>query len=64
MVHRFVDKKRGLGVNVNEELAEETSNWNAQRRKVCAKFKNSIWAEHLQEMGSLSSKSKNIRYFL
>ena len=29
--------------------------------KVCARFKDNIWAADLDEMGSLSYKNKNIK---
>ena len=33
-------------------------------RKVCARFKDNIWAADLAEMESLSSKNKNDKYLL
>ena len=35
-----------------------------KRRKVYARFKGNIWAKNLAEMGSLSSKNKNVKYLL
>ena len=35
-----------------------------KRRKVYARFKDNIWAADLTEMGSLSSKNKNVKYSL
>ena len=37
---------------------------NSIKRKVCARFKDNIWAETLAEMESLSSKYKNVKYLL
>ena len=33
-----------------------------KRRKVYARFKCNIWVKDLAEMGSLSSKNKNVKY--
>ena len=52
-------------MSVNEQLAEELHKpviKNFKRRKVYAKFKDNIWAADLAEMGSLSSKNKNVKY--
>ena len=60
-----MNKKAGSGVSVNEQLAEELHKpviKNFKRRKVYAKFKDNIWAADLAEMGSLSSKNKNVKY--
>ena len=67
MVDRFSDKKTGSGVSVNEQPAEELHKpviKKFKRRKVCARFKDNIWAAVLAEMGSLSSKNKNVKYLL
>ena len=32
------------------------------RRKVNVRFKDNIWAADLAEMGSLSSKNRNVKY--
>ena len=67
MVDRFSDKKTGLGVSVNEQPAEELHKpviKKIKRRKVCARFKDNVWAAVLAEMGSLSSKNKNVKYLL
>ena len=67
MVYKFFDKKTGSGVSVNEQLAEELYKpviKKFKRRKVYARFKDNIWAADLAEMGSLSSKNKNVRYLL
>ena len=65
MVSKLSNKKAGSGVSVNEQLAEELHKpviKNFKRRKVYAKFKDNIWAADLAEMGSLSSKNKNVKY--
>ena len=64
MVYKVFDKKIGLGVSVNEQLAEELHKPVIKKfkRKVYARFKDNIWASDLVKMGSLSSKSKNIKY--
>ena len=71
MIYKFFDKKIGLGVSVNKQLAEE---WHKpvikkfKRSKVYARFKDNIWTADLAEMGllriSLSSKNKNVKYLL
>ena len=63
MVYKFFDKKKRLGASVNEELAEELHKpviKNFKRRKVYARFKDSIRAADLAEMESLSSMNKNV----
>ena len=65
MVSKLLNKKAGSGVSVNEQLAEELHKpviKNFKRRKVYPKFKDNIWAADLAEMGSLSSKNKNVKY--
>ena len=67
MVYNFFDKKTGLGVSVNEQLAEELHepvNKKFKREKVYARFKDNIWAADLTEMGSffLRIKVLNIYY--
>ena len=73
MVYKFFDKKTRsgaiatsrAGVSVNEQLAEELHKpvtKKFKRRKVYARFKDNIWAADLAEMGSLSSKNKNVKY--
>ena len=67
MVYKVFDKKAGSGVNVSEELVEELNKSvikKLKRRKVCARFKDNIWAVDLAEMRSLSSKNKDVRYLL
>ena len=54
-------------MNVNEKLAEELHKpiiKKFKRRKVFARFKDNIWAADLAEMGSLSSKNRNVKYLL
>ena len=58
MVYKFFDKKAGSGISVNEQLAKELHRLvikKFERRKVYARFKDSIWAADLAEMESLSS---------
>ena len=67
MVYKFFDKKTGLVIGVNEQLAEELHKpviKKFKRRKVYARFKDNIWASDLAEIGSLSSKNKNVEYLL
>ena len=67
MVYKFFDKKTGLGISVNEQLAEELHKpviKNFKRRKVYARLKDNIWAVDLAEMESLSSKNQNVKYLL
>ena len=73
MVCRFCDKKTGSGTkskvkaNVNEMLAQELHKPVVKKfkiRKVSSRFKDSIWATDLAEMGSLSSKNRDVNYLL
>ena len=69
MVYQFFDKKTGSGISVNEQLTEELhkpviKKLKKKKRKVCARFKDNIWAAYLAEIGSLSSKKKNVNYLL
>ena len=66
MVYKFFDKKTGLGISVNEQLAEKLHKPIIKKFKeeVYAKFKDNIWAADLAEMRSLSSKKKNVKYLL
>ena len=60
---RFLDKKTGLGISVNEQLSKElrkTVIEKFKRRKVCARFKDNIWVADLAEMESLASKNKKL----
>ena len=56
-----------MGVSVNEQLVEELHKpliKKFERRKIYVTFKDNIWAADLAEMGSLSSKNKNVKYLL
>ena len=75
MVYRFFGKKTGSGVivtnkagaSVNEKLAEELHKpviKKFKRRKVHAISKDNIWTIDLAEMGSLSSRIRNVEYIL
>ena len=67
MVYKFFDKKTRSGMSVNDQLAEELHNSvieKFKRKKVYATFKGNISAPDLAEIGSLSSKTKNIKYLL
>ena len=67
MAYKFFDKKTGLGVSVNEQLAEELHKpvlKKFKRRKVYLRFQENIWAADLVEMGSLSSRNNNVKYLL
>ena len=66
MVYKFFDKKTGSGISVNEQLAEELHKpviKKFKKRKVCARFKDNVWAADLAEMGSLFSKNKNLNIY-
>ena len=67
MVYKFFDKKIGSRVSVNEKVAEELHKpviRKFKRGKVFARFKDNISAADLAEMGSLSSKNRNVKYLL
>ena len=67
IVYKFLDKKTGLGVNVNDQPAEELHKpaiKKMKRRQFDARFKDKIWASDLAEMVSLSSKNENVKYLL
>ena len=54
-----------MEISVNEQLAKGLCKpviKELQRRKVYARIKDNIWAGDLAEMGSLSSKNKNVKY--
>ena len=54
-------------MKVNEKLAEELHKpviKSFKRRKVYTRFKDNNWAADLAEMGSLSSKNKNVKYLI
>ena len=65
MVYKFFDKKTGSGISVNKQLAKELHKpviKKFKRRKLCAGFKDNVWAD-LAEMESFSSKNKNVKYY-
>ena len=67
VVSTCLDKKAGSGVSVNEQLDEELGKpviKKFKKRNIYARFKGNIWAAHLAEMGSSSSKNKNAKYLL
>ena len=67
MVYKFFDKKIGSRVSVNEKVAEELHKpviRKIKRGKVFVRFKDNISAADLAEMGSLSSKNRNVKYLL
>ena len=67
MVYKVFGKKTVSGVSVNFQPAEELHNAvikKFKRRKLYARFKDNILAADLAEMGSLSSKNKNVKYLL
>ena len=67
IVYKFFDKKTGLGMSANEQLAEELHKpvtKKFKKRKVYGRSKDNIWAADLPEMESLSSKYKNVKYLL
>ena len=67
MVYEFFDKKTGSGISVIEQLAEKLHKPVTKKfeiKKVYARFKDNIWAADLAELGSLSSKNKNVKYLL
>ena len=60
MVYKFFDNKRGLGINVNEQLAEELHKpviKKSKRRKVYVRLKGNIWAADSAEMKLLFSQN-------
>ena len=67
MVYKFFDKKTGSGSSVNNELAQELHKpviKKFKRRRFYARFKDSIWATDIAEMGSLSSKNRCVKFLL
>ena len=66
IVYKIFDKKTGSGVSVNEQAEElhKPVTKKLKRRKVCASFKDNIWAVDLTEMGSFSSNNKNVKQLL
>ena len=69
-IRSFVDdvfnKKTRSVIIVYEQLSEEFHKPVIKKkfkiRKVNARFEENIWAADLAEIGSLSSKNKNIKY--
>ena len=66
MIYKFFDKKTGSGMQMNIYLKNHINQLlkNSKKQKVSARFKDNIWAADLAEMGSLSSKNKNVEYLL
>ena len=55
MVYKLFEKKTGLGISVNEQIAEtfhKSLIKKLKRRKVYARFKDNIWAANLAEITS------------
>ena len=67
MVYNVFDRKTGLGISANEQLAEKLHKpviTKFKRRKVFVIVKDNIWGSVLAEMKSLSSKNKNVKHLL
>ena len=67
MIYRFFDKKTGSVLSINKQIAEELHKSvikKFKRRKICARFKDNIWAAGLTNMRSLFFKNKNVKYLL
>ena len=77
MVYKTFDKKTGLGVSVNEQLAKELhkavikkvqkkkfGKLRKSKKNQSKKNSKNIWAADLAEVESLSSKKKNVKYLL
>ena len=67
IVYKFFNKKTRSRVSVIEQIVEELHTpviKTFKTRKVSAIFQDNIWAADLAEMGSLSSKNKNVKYLL
>ena len=67
MVYKRFDKKTGLEVSGNEQLADELHKPlinKFKRRKLYARFKDNIWAADLAEIDSLSANNKSFKYSL
>ena len=55
-ISKFLGKKKGLGISVNEQLAKDLHKpviTKFKRIKVYARFKGNIWAAELAGMDSL-----------
>ena len=66
IAYTFFDKKTGSGVSVNEQVVEELHKpvtKEFKRRKVYARFRDNILPEDLAEMGSLSFKNENVKFY-
>ena len=60
-------QKTGLGITVNEQLAEELYKpviKTFKGRKIYARFKDNLCTAYFAEMESLSSQNKNGKYLL
>ena len=67
MVYKCFEKKTRSRVSVNQNLAVELHKPAIKILKGCrifARIKDNVWVADLAEMGSLSSKNKNIKYSL
>ena len=67
MIYKFFDKKTGLGVSVNEELAKELHKpviKKFKRRKIYGNFRGNIWEVDFAKMRSSPSYNQNVRYLL
>ena len=67
MVYKTFDNKTGLAASINKEVSEELHKLvikKIKRRKVCARFKDTIWPACLAEMRSLFSFNRNVNYLL
>ena len=67
MLHKFFDKKVGLGARVNEELAQELHKSvinKFKRRIVYVRFKDNIRTVDLAEMELLSFKNGGVKLFI
>ena len=66
-MYKFIDKKVGSSINVNELLAQELHKpliKKFKRIKVYSRFKDNIWAADLAEMGSLFTFNSGVQYLL
>ena len=67
MVYKTFDTKTGSGMSLNEQLTKELHKLVTKKfkgRKVYARFKDKIWAADFDEMESLNSENKNVKYLL
>ena len=66
-ISKFLGKKKGLGISVNEQLAKDLHKpiiTKFKRIKVYARFKGNIWAAELAAMESLSTKNHSVKHLL